>query len=635
MFRNRVLLVVSLLLALTLSVSGESFEDGYLYHGPEGEGIPQLVSWRAPILEIDGLKFKDLNENGILDDYEDWRLLPKQRAADLLQKMDHTEKAAQMLHITLYSPQEQWFSEQNVGFALAYTYLEAGPREAAEAANRLQQLSESSRWGIPLIISMDSVVGASWVKGATLYPDQIGLGAAGDVELVKRLNEMQRREMAAMGVRMSLSPIADLATEPRWGRFQECFGADANLVSEMVAAAVEGLQGKELSKDSVLVSVKHFPGAGPQEGGWDGSPLVFDTESLQQHLIPFVAAIEAGAGSIMPYGYSEVPFLGDDAADRPAHESHKVMTGLLGEELGYDGLIQTDWGLRHLDSALAGADILGGAGLREIKRLAEGLSPEEIDYKVGRILEVKFAMGLFENPYVDPELAVSIVGNDEHRALAYEAARKSLTLIKHEFQGPLESAGNLLVAGDLADNSDALNSGWKVVGAPGLSILEALAERAGKDRVINIGNDAVLAAVHGGQGDAAIVVIGEEASTHQPPWGAETLEIPEDQLALLRTFNDADIPVITIVVLSRPYVLTELVELSDSVLVVYRPGVTEGARAIVDALYGDGPITGKLPVQIPRTMEQVVSQREDLPFDIDDPLYDVGYGIQTSSFCGI
>ena len=142
-------------------------------------------------------------------------------------------------------------------------------------------------------------MGASWVKGATLYPDQIGLGAAGDVELVKRLNEMQRREMAAMGVRMSLSPIADLATEPRWGRFQECFGADANLVSEMVAAAVEGLQGKELSKDSVLVSVKHFPGAGPQEGGWDGSPRV-DTESLQQHLIPFVAAIEAGAGSLCP-----------------------------------------------------------------------------------------------------------------------------------------------------------------------------------------------------------------------------------------------------------------------------------------------------------------------------------------------
>ena len=99
---------------------------------------------------------------------------------------------------------------------------------------------------------------------------------------------------------------------------------------------------------------------------------------------------------------------------------------------------------------------------------------------MGRILEVKFAMGLFENPYVDPELAVSIVGNDEHRALAYEAARKSLTLIKHEFQGPLESAGNLLVAGDLADKSDALNSGWKVVGAPGLSILEALAERAGR-----------------------------------------------------------------------------------------------------------------------------------------------------------
>lgn len=636
MIRNRMLIVLCLLLIVTVGVSAESFRSEYVYLGSEQDGTPQLVSWRAPILEVDGLMFKDLNENGILDDYEDWRLLPAERAADLVQRMDEVEKAAQMLHITLYSPQDQWFSEQNVGFALAYNYLHEGPREAAEAANRLQQLSESSRWGIPLIISMDSVMGASWVKGATLYPDQIGLGAVGDAELVRQLNDMQRKEMLAMGVRMSLSPIADLATEPRWGRFQECFGEDVDLVSDLVTAAIQGLQGGEtLTKDSVMVSVKHFPGSGPQEGGWDGNPLVFDAESLQVHLKPFMVAIEAGAGSIMPYGYSEVPFLGGDAADRPAHESHQVMTELLRKELGFEGLIQTDWGMRHLDAALAGADILGGAGLREIKRLAECLTPEEIDYRVERILEIKFALGLFENPYVDPDYADSFVGNADHRALAYEAASRSLTLLKHEFEGSLRDAKNLLVAGGLADNSDALNSGWKVAGAPGFSILEALAERIGAEYIVNIENDATQVAIHGEDADVAIIVIGEEASTHQPPWGADTLEIPDDQMAVLRALGESGIPTISIVVLSRPYVLTELVELSDSVLVVYRPGVTEGARAIIDALYGHRPITGTLPVQIPRTMEQVINQREDLPFDIDDPLYDVGYGIQTSSFCGI
>ena len=153
-----------------------------------------------------------------------------------------------MLHITLYSPRETWFSNENVGFALAYDYLSESPVDAANKVNQLQKWSESSRWGIPLIISMDSVMGASWVKGATLYPDQIGLAATGDPELVRRLNEMQRIEMKAMGIRMSLSPIADLASEPRWGRVQECFGEDADLAKAMVAAAVAGLQaGSELN----------------------------------------------------------------------------------------------------------------------------------------------------------------------------------------------------------------------------------------------------------------------------------------------------------------------------------------------------------------------------------------------------
>lgn len=591
---------------------------------------PVLVSAQVPILEQDGFTFKDLNENGLLDPYEDWRLSPRERADDLVSQMEYIEKAAQMVHLTLLKPKEAWFAEQNVGFALAYNYLADSPREAAERANELQAWSESSRWGIPLVISMDSVMGASWVKGATLYPDQIGLAATNDVDLVRQLNEMQREEMKALGVRMSLSPIADLATEPRWGRFQECFGEDAVLASEMVVAAIAALQaGKTLNSESVLVSVKHFPGSGPQTDGVDGSPILFDEESLELHLMPFQAAIEAGAGSIMPYGYSKVPFLGGDAETRNAHESHKVMTELLIEEMGYEGLIQTDWGLKHLDAALAGAHILGGAGMREIQRLADGIAPEEIDAKVHKILEAKFQMGLFENPYVDPEHAARFVGNENHLKLAYQAASQSLTLLKHAFKGVLAKGSILIVGGALADDAESLNSGWKVEGGPGLSIQDALAAQTNSEQIVAIGRDSALIA---GPADAAIFVVGEPASTHQPPWGVANLGIPEEDMVLLRTAHEQGIPIISVVVLSRPYVLTELVELSDSVLVVYRPGVTMGALAVADALFGKLPIAGKLPVQLPRSLEQVAEQREDLPFDIMDPLFDRGFGLKVPSF---
>ena len=282
---------------------------------------PLLTNRSVQLISFDGLSFKDLNKNNELDVYEDWRKSDEERVADLLGKMTPEEKAAQMVHMTLVSPKDEWFKSNNIGFALAYRYLEASPKDAAIGANRLQELSEASRLGIPIILSMDSVNGASWVKGATIFPDQMGLGATGDASLVKRVAEAQREEMLAMGIRMSLSPIADLATDPRWARVQECFGEDAKMASQMVAAAIVGLQsGDSLNDGSVLACVKHFPGSGPQTGGKDGSPLVFDKDSIVYHLSVFEAAIEAGAGSIMPYGYSKVPFLGGDAIDKPAHE---------------------------------------------------------------------------------------------------------------------------------------------------------------------------------------------------------------------------------------------------------------------------------------------------------------------------
>lgn len=593
---------------------------------------PKLKAASVELLASDGLDFKDLNKNGALDAYEDWRLPPEERADDLISQMTTEEKAAQMVHLTLVTLKESWFKDLNVGFALAYTYLAEGPEQAAKLTNELQSLSEESRLGIPLVMSMDSVIGASWADGTTILPDQITLAATGDEEIVRELAEIQREEMKALGIRMSLSPVADIATDPRWGRAQECFGEDAEIATKMVVAAVEGLQaGNSLTSESVMACVKHFPGSGAQTAGVDGTPLVFDDESFKMHLGVFEAAIKAGAAAIMPYGYSQVPYLGGDAADNYAHESSTVMTELLREKMGYTGIIQTDWGLNHVVAAQAGADVLGGAGQREIKKLAENLSEDVLNDRVRRILIAKFELGIFENPYVDEEAVTTVVGSEKHYNSVLNAASKAMTMVKYENAKPLEGQ-RLIVAGSLAEDVAALSSGWKIPEYTGTSILAALTEKAGKENINYIGDDVSQIAGSYPEGTTAVIVVGEQSGTHEPSWGTATLIFPDAQVDMIKALKASGVPIVTIVIMNRAYVMSEIVENSDCVMLAYRPGATAGAQAIANALYGTAPITGKTPFQIPADMNQVLLQKEDYAKDIVNPLYDFGYGIDIPVF---
>ncbi|MBQ4580083.1 MAG: glycoside hydrolase family 3 protein [Clostridia bacterium] len=603
-----------------------------LYVEAAGEQVKLGYTADTEILDVDGLKFKDMNKNGALDVYEDWRKPVEERVNDLLSQMSATDKAAQMLHMTLVTLKESWFTDLGVGFVLAYTYLANGAEDAALKTNEVQSLSEASAFGIPVIFSMDSVIGASWVQGATIIPDQITLAATGNVDLVKQLNDMQREEMLALGVRMSLSPVADIATDPRWGRAQECFGEDVEVATAMTVAAIEGLQkGNTLTAESVMTCVKHFPGSGPQTAGVDGTPLVFEDDSFQMHLSIFEAAIEAGAASIMPYGYSTVPYLGGDAVENYAHESSTVMTELLRGKLGFEGIIQTDWGLNHTAAALAGADALGGAGQRESKKLTQNLTDEQFNERVGRLLKAKFELGLFENPYVDVAAAKEIVGSDEHYALVKQAAAEAVTLVKYENVSPL-AGQKLIVAGSLAADTAALSSGWKIAEYEGKNILTAITEKAGEENVTYIGDDATQVAASYPEGTTAIVVVGEAAGTHEPAWGTSTLEFPAVQTDMLKALKASGVNVVTIVLMNRAYVMTPIAENSDAILLAYRPGCTAGAEAVAEALFGEAAISGKTPFQIPATMDQVMLQREDLAKDIVDPLYDYGYGIAVDSF---
>ena len=594
---------------------------------------PELVARVKNIIEVDGYQFKDLNDNGELDAYEDWRLSAQERAENLLELMDASQMAAQMVHLTLVSKKDSWFTDNNVGFALVYEYIFDSAKDAAERTNEIQELSESSPLGIPVVFSMDTEIGAAFVSDATFMPDQINQGAVNDADLVARLNEVVREELKAVGVRMALSPDADLMTDPRWGRNQECYSEDTEVVQNLIVAAITALQnGNELNEESVIATVKHFPGSGAQENGVDASPLTIQEDSLELHLAGFKAAIEAGVAAVMPYGYSTVPFLGGDAVENSADQSAAVMTDLLREQLGYTGIIQTDWGLNFVGAANAGADILGGAGVRSTAQLVDGVDEARLKDACRRILVAKFQLGIFENPYVDVEKASEIVGSEEHKAVAKEVASRSLTLVKYENAESLADQ-SFVVAGALAQDVRALNSGWTAkepVEITGTTLLEAFQEKAGADKVTYIATASEVP--QDLTGVTAVVVVGEKSGTHDPEWGAATLEFPQEQVDLIQALDAANANVVAVVLMNRAYVLTPIVEAADSVLLAYCPGVTCGAEAVADALFGQTEITGKLPFQIPASMDQVLAQREDLPMDIDEPLYDFGYGIDVTAF---
>lgn len=614
---------------------------------------PVVQVRHKPILQVDGLLFRDLNANGYLDVYEDWRRPIEERVEDLLSQMTLEEKVAQMMHPTFIprpdgSPppfMEKWCRDLQIGFVLVRDLPSA--RAAAECMNKLQEWCEQSRLGIPIVVSMDSIHGLSYVNGGLVYPHNLGLAAIGDLELVRALVEASRIEHLAVGVRMTLSPNADLATEPRWGRVYECPGEDPSFAAEFVRAYVEGYQhGSTLNTQSVICCVKHFPGAGPQMEGVDMAPIVSTLETLSLHLLPFEAAIEAGVGSVMPY-YS-IPLALDTMA---ALGSRKTLQDLLRQKLGFTGFINTDWGMQfgirqagmfwgqeisNEDALVIGiedaeVDVVGGASPRDIndvvRLIEEGrIRVERINDAVRRILWAKFSLGIFENPYVDPDYAEQVVGNPEHQALSLEAARRSMTLLKNTGILPIQNVDSILVAGSRAGDVDSLTGGWTSK-QTGLTIVESIRALAGGAcRVSYVAEDVEEAKALAAESDVAIVVVGEPAYMHNPPWGASTLELTESQQNLLEALHETGIPLVVVVLMARPYILTWCAENADAILITYLPG-TQGAQAIAETLFGVVNPRGRLPVQLPRNMDQVRNQRSDLPSDILDPLYERGFGM--------
>ena len=611
------------------------------------------------IIEADGYQFIDLNDNGTLDKYEDWRLDAETRADDLVSQMTVREKIAQMQHPT-YLPRDdgkiapylkKYCSDYGIGMLLIRELNSV--ETAATTMNTVQEYAEASRLGVPVLVSMDSVHGLSYVSGATVTGHNLGLAATRDEELVTKLAEMAREEHIAIGVRMTLSPESDIATEPRWGRVMETFGEDPDLVTSMVRAQIVAFQNGEdgVNKDGIVACIKHFPGAGPQMDGKDTSPIVADEESLQTHLMPYYAAIEVNVGSVMPY-YS-VPLALD--MENSAIGSKAALQDLLREQMGFTGIIQTDWGMiwaiqeglgtmtgeevSDEEAIIIGVtqsrvDGIGGESIRLIDQMEEMTADGKIDEEIlsaaaKRIVLAKFQLGVFENPYCDVEYAVSFVGNEEHTALNLEAARKSMTLLKNDGALPLkQNAGqNILVCGPRAGDMDSLVGGWSSR-QEGLTIAAAVAEYAGEnDTVTYIADDVAAIAEAAKDADVVIVSVGEPSYQHDPPWGYDTLEITGTQQEILDAVKqNAKGEIITVVTGGRPYILTWCDENTNAILEAYYPG-QQGGIAIAETLFGLNNPTGKTPIQFPRDMASVNDQSGDLPFDLENPLYNYGWGL--------
>jgi beta-glucosidase len=598
-------------------------------------------------------QFRDLNHNGTMEPYEDPSLPVEERVSDLLGRMTLAEKAGQLFHPMITPGPDGSVTEKPSSWADEDTAAERVTRkmishfnilqvpsvgEIALWQNRLQEVAAGTRLGIPVTLSSDprhsskAIPIASWrAHEFSQWPEPLGLAALGDAQTVEQFGDIARREYLAVGIRVALHPQADLATEPRWSRIGSTFGEDAELVSRMVVAYVRGFQGATLGPSSVATMVKHFPGGGPQKDGTDphfewGREQVYPGDNFEYHLRPFEAAFAAGASQIMPYygmpvgtQYEEVGF----------GFNRDVITGLLRERFEFDGIVCTDWGLvtdaemaghafparawgaeqltreqRVLKILEAGVDQFGGEECPEIViGLAESraLSEDRIDVSVRRILREKFVLGLFDDPFVDADAAVTIVGTPESREAGLAAQRASLTLLKNE-PASADPNGRTL---PLRDGT----------------------------RVYLQGVDAGLAAEYAkltdDPDDAAFAIIRLE-TPYEPRNGSMmenffhggSLAFSEQALSEILPLLQR-VPAVVVIDLERPAVLPEIAEHAAALVASF--GSSD--RAVLDVLFGRGEPKGKLPFDLPSSMDAVLAQRPDVPFDTRDPLYRFGYGL--------
>lgn len=577
--------------------------------------------------------------------YEDPALPVMERVGILLGQMTLEEKAGLFFQTMITMNPDGTLSDGDATFGLPSTdeylngrgmshfnLLTGAPSAEAMACwhNRLQEVAAQTRLGIPVTLSSDprhsysdNPLAALSAGAFSVWPENLGLAATRDEALVEGFADIARREYTAVGIRVALHPQIDLATEPRWSRQLGTFGEDVELTSRLGAAYIRGFQGAELGQDSVATMTKHFPGGGPQLDGEDphfahGREQVYPGDQFELHLKPFEAAFEAGTSQIMPYYGMPV---GTEHEEVGFGFNKSVITGLLRERYGFDGVVCTDWGLindasimgapfparawgvehlspeeRMIKALEAGVDQFGGEACPEmlIELVRRGrVSEDRLDVSARRLLREKFVLGLFdERRYVDVEAAVAIVGNAEFRAAGEAAQRASVTLLTNDGTLPMPRGAKIYVEG--------------------------------VDPRVVAGYGTVVASPQ--EADVALLRIAapfeERPTAFENLFHSGSLDFTDEAIAHIRDVAAAA-PTVLDVYLDRPAILTPVVD--DAAAVTVNWGASP--EALLDVLFGASPPVGRLPFDLPISMEAVRANRPDVPFDTADPLFRFGHGL--------
>ncbi len=595
--------------------------------------------------------YRDLNKNGKLDIYEDETQPVEKRVEDVLSQMTLEEKAGMMFinGISVYDdgsivPKDTSMHLKGPAARMPSVtslvndkkmnhfnfWAIPGIHELAMGINAIQKLAENSRLGIPVTIASDprnyfsNNIFAVAAVGFSQFPEQLGFAALGDTVLMQQFGDIARQEYMAVGIREALHPMADLATEPRWARTSGTFGEDAALSARMIKPYILGFQGAELGKNSVACMTKHFSGGGPQKEGLDPhfdiqKGQVYPGNNFKYHLIPFEAAFAAHTAAIMPY-YG-VPT--NQTSENVGFSFNKdIITGLLREKYKYDGVVCTDWGLilgspgfppkawgvenltpeQLVEKCInAGVDQFGGESCPEfvVNLVKTGkIAPERINTSVRRLLKQKFVLGLFDNPYVDAEAATHIVGKPEWRALGAKTQSRAVTLLKNDKNVlPLMEKKYKIYVKNIKPEVAALYG--TVVQKPEEADFAIIRINTPWIPVPTKTNVPFALSFHHGDLDFK----GKDK---------------EDILALLKT-----VPTIVDIYIDRPAVIPEISAAANGLIADY--GASDAA--ILNVIFGKISPEGKLPFELPSSMEAVRNQKEDVPYDSKDPLYKFGFGL--------
>ena len=626
---------------------------------------PELGARKAEIITKGKYQFKDLNKNGQVDPYEDWRLPMEKRIADLVSQMTLEEKVGLMFHPNiavnetgvikydlsdeekeaLRRAEEERYAGpigpggQNAGAmamgqmrraATAKAYIEeknfrcilnngvAAPEKFANWSNGMQEIAEGTRLGIPIVFSSDPrhsaklgghVSGTQYFSHITNGEGQVGITAGGDPEMMRRFGEIMAEEYRAVGLHMFLGPQIDVITEPRWSRNMGCFSESAELTADMTAALIEGAQGDHVGPGKILVHLKHWPGSGPHLGG-SGRWLVYPGNNQEYHYLPWKKGIEKGALAAM--GYYSGTYYDSLNVNYSYHMSTEVLYG----ELGFKGAICTDWGVvgngplkpslqgktttkDNMEMIInAGVDQMGSETRPElvVELVKEGrVSEDRIDQAASRILQWHFILGLFENPYVDPQKATTILQSPENEAFGLECQRVSNVLLTNN-NGTLPAKEGIKVFVEGIDPALAASYG-KVVDRPADADLIIYRTTSSPDRT-------------GGSRPASTEV---------------NIDFPEAKFARLQELVASGKPVVADInpTGSSLVITEELKALPQAMILSFDP--TDAA--VLDVVFGRHNPKSKLPFEIPSSMDAVRAQKEDVPFDSPNPSFPFGFGL--------